>query len=121
VTASVAGLRVLVVEDDYLIGADMADMLETAGAVVIGPIGRVEDALALLAEPGNRLDCAILDLDLHGSPSYPIVDALLADHVPVLFATGFSVNAIADPYRGLQRLEKPVDQHALLTAVAGIA
>ncbi len=111
------GCRVLVVEDDYVIAIDTVGMLEDAGAVPVGPVGWVAEALATASDPAVELDLAILDLDLHGTPSYPVADALAARGVPFVFTTGFSPDLIEPAYRGLVRLEKPVSAHALLRAL----
>ncbi|WP_158743932.1 hypothetical protein [Acidisphaera sp. L21] len=58
-----------------------------------------------------------MDLDLYGRPSYPVVDALMADDMPVLFKTGFSKHAVELRYQNVPRLQKPVDQVALLAAL----
>ncbi len=116
-TDRLGGLRFLVVEDDYLIATDMVDLLELMGARTIGPVGRVEDALALLEVEGDALDGAVLDLDLSGRLAYPVADALAARGLPFVFATGFAADAIDPAYRGCTRLEKPVDPRALLAAL----
>ncbi len=112
------GRRVLVVEDDYLIASDMVDLLHRAGAATAGPVGRVQEALALLrAEPGT-LDLAVLDMDLHGEPSHAVADALAALGVPFVLTTGFSAHALHPAYRGCARVEKPINERALLAALA---
>ena len=118
---SLNGRHVLVVEDDYVIATDILDMLTTAGAVPVGPIGWEDEALALVTDAKVALDLAILDIDLHGTPSYRIADALTARRVPLVFATGFNSEAVAQAYRTYPRLEKPVSQRALLAALAGQA
>ncbi len=112
--SGLVGCRILVVEDDYMIGTDVVDMLTSAGAVPVGPVGRVAEALALAADGARPLDLAILDVNLHGVPSYPVADALIARGIPVVFTTGFSADAVDPAYRGHPRLEKPVSERALL-------
>ncbi len=106
------GKRILVVEDDYMIAYDMVDALRAAGAVPVGPVGRMGDTLKLLRTEA-ALDGAVLDVDLHGTPSYPIADALIANGVPFVFATGFSAEALDPAYRHHPRLEKPISERAL--------
>ena len=59
------------VEDDFLIAMEVADILRGAGAVIVGPAGYVAEAIELLAGLEGQPDIAVLDLDLHGSRSYP--------------------------------------------------
>lgn len=43
------GCRLLVVEDEYMLADDLATELTDIGALVIGPAGTIEDALAMIA------------------------------------------------------------------------
>ena len=64
-TRSLAGQRVLVVEDEYVIALEVGRALEDEGAEVVGPVASVSAALELI-ERTDRLDIAILDINLHG-------------------------------------------------------
>lgn len=44
----IAGKRILVVEDEFIVAAMLCDVLEDAGAEPLGPVGRVEDALEII-------------------------------------------------------------------------
>ena len=112
-----AGCRILVVEDDFLIAIDMVDVLRSAGATVVGPAADIAQAVALLDGTTALPDLAVLDLDLHGAPSYPVADLLAARGVPFVFTTGFSAEAVAAAYRSHPRLEKPVGERMLLAAL----
>ena len=46
--ASLAGRRVLVVEDETLVAMLVEDTLADAGVVVLGPVATVTEALSLL-------------------------------------------------------------------------
>ena len=107
------GCRVLVIEDDYIIAADIVDMLKMAAAVPVGPVGWEDQALALVRDAATRLDFAILDVDLHGIASYRVADALTARDIPFIFTTGFGAEALDTAYRHHPRLEKPVSEAAL--------
>jgi DNA-binding response OmpR family regulator len=115
---SLRGCRILVVEDDYLLAQVLSDFLEDAEADVIGPVGSVDEALAAIESAPGSLDGAILDVNLHGSKSYPIADALAARSIPFLFATGYGQDALDLPYRNHARCEKPFDQANLVTRFA---
>ena len=111
------GRQILVVEDDYVIASDLADMLRMAGAVPLGPFGREQEARAAARDLSRPIHAAILDVDLHGVPSYRVADALIARGVPLVFTTGFSVHELDPAYRHHPRLEKPVSERALLAAL----
>lgn len=108
------GRRVLVVEDDYMIGDALHALLEAEGAEVLGPIGRTAEALAFVLRPDSRVDLAVLDVDLHGERSYPVADALAAIGIPFLFTTGYNVDSVAPDYRRFPRCEKPIGRRVLL-------
>jgi CheY-like chemotaxis protein len=104
---SLRGRRVLIVEDDYLIAEDLREQLLSCGAVVLGPVACVADALALL-EDGAVPDMAILDIGLGGGKVYPVADALRRRGIPFVFATGYDSWSIPSAYADVPRTEKPV-------------
>jgi CheY-like chemotaxis protein len=110
-------LRVLVVEDDYMIATDLMEQLQDAGAEVIGPVASVKAAL-LVIESGEHLDGALLDVNLKGERVYPVADALIAKGVPFIFSTGYDERLVPADYRDIPRCEKPVDT-AVLTHTLG--
>ena len=107
-----SGRRVLVVEDEYFQADDLARLLRSMGAEVIGPFGEVQDALELL-EAGKPIDFAVLDINLRGDLIYPAADQLRARAIPFAFATGYDRQSIPDQYGDVPLLEKPVDDGAL--------
>ena len=84
---SLAGRRVLLVEDEMMLALDLQIALEDQGACVLGPIDDVASGLALLDEEAP-LDLAILDVDLHGEAVFPIAERLEARGTAFLFHTG---------------------------------
>jgi len=119
-TTALEGRRILVVEDDYLVAMILVDLLEDAGAVVIGPIGTVEDAIACIEEGSRPFDSAVLDVNLHGRRSYPIADALVARKVGFVFATGYGGGILEEKYQRHPRCEKPFDLAALVSTLQGM-
>ena len=117
---SLRGRTILVVEDEFLLAELVGEALEEAGATVIGPVGWVDEALALVARHGATLDAAVLDINLHGALSYPIADALMAHGVPVVFTTGYDASAIEAAYQGCARCQKPLHAEALLSALVAL-
>jgi ActR/RegA family two-component response regulator len=103
------GCRLLIVEDDYLIAVDLSRSLESRGAEIVGPAGSVEGALRLIEAEGNRLDGAVLDINLRDERVYPVADALAARGVPFVFLTGYDARVIPDSHAGVPRCEKPVN------------
>src|SRR3954449_581308 len=110
---SLKGRCLLVVEDEYLVAADLTASFESIGAEVIGPAASVEDALKLVENVGDRLDGAVLDINLRNERVYPVADALTARGIPFIFTTGYDAAAIPSSYSGAPRCEKPVDKEQI--------
>jgi CheY-like chemotaxis protein len=109
------GKRILIVEDEYLIAADLADGIEAAGAEVIGPLGTVPQALSELADETHPAPhAASLDVNLRGVEVFPVADALRARGVPFVFCTGYDLGNIPARYSDVPRFEKPVDMTLLI-------
>lgn len=100
-----AGLRVLVVEDESLIGMLAEDLLEQLGCRMIGSVSSLGKALEMAKRA--ELDFALLDVDLAGEPVYPVAQALQARGVPFLFMSGYG--GLDGPWRGRPIVQKPFD------------
>jgi DNA-binding response OmpR family regulator len=111
------GLRILVAEDALMIADLIAEGLAAEGCDVVGPVPRVEQGV-VLAET-ERLDGALLDIDLAGEPSYAIATALLQRNVPFAFLTGYTEQAVPLAFRNIPRLAKPFYFRDLLTLIDG--
>lgn len=110
------GLRILVVEDNFLAAEACKQLLEMNGCDVVGPTGRVEAALALVG--GEGLDGALLDINLAGESSFPIARALRERGVPFMFLTGYDDSAlIPSDLRSARRLGKPIANQLLIDAM----
>jgi DNA-binding LytR/AlgR family response regulator len=108
------GRRLLVVEDEYLIAADLTASLESLGVEVIGPAASVEEALSYIENNYGRLDGAVLDINLRNERVYPVADALTALGVPFVFTTGYDAAAVPAAYARAPRCEKPIDETQLV-------
>lgn len=102
------GLKILVVEDDFIVAFDMQMMLEEQGARVLGPAATLMQARALVA--GETPQLAVLDVNLSGEFVFPLAEELLARGVPLVFATAYADDERLFPAaaRDIPRLAKPV-------------
>ena len=112
---SLAGCRVLVLEDEYFLASDLKDALIALGADVIGPIPDLDAACEQVAAGG--FDVAIIDINLHDHETYRVADELQRAGIPFLFATGYSEKVIPDRFRDAVRWEKPYDLGKLVRDV----
>ncbi|MBJ2149807.1 response regulator [Paracoccus sp. IB05] len=102
------GKRVMIVEDEYLLAADLARFLDQAGALVIGPFPTVHEALDHLSLDPTP-DFAMLDVNLRGDMVFAVADFLIAAGIPFLFITGYDTGVLPPAYAAMPRLEKPID------------
>lgn len=118
-TADLAnGRRILVVEDEYLIAADLAEALEELGAEVVGPVANLKAALVEVERAGD-LDGATLDVTLGQEKSFDVAAILRRRGVPFVFLTGYGDHGLPDQYRDVPRCEKPFDVPSILRAMFG--
>jgi CheY-like chemotaxis protein len=115
--AELAGRRVLVVEDEALVMMMIEDVLLDAGCEVV-VAGNVARALAAIG--AERFDAAILDVNLDGSPSYDVADALAARGTPFLFSTGYGADGMRPAYRHCRVLTKPFAEDDLVRSLSAI-
>jgi len=116
---SLRGYRILVVEDEYMLADELRSELVDAGAVVLGPVGTVENALALIGSEG-KIDGAILDVNLSGEYAYPVAEKLMDSGVPFVFATGYDASVIPGRFADVVRCEKPISIRKLTEALGAI-
>jgi DNA-binding response OmpR family regulator len=116
--APLTGLRVLVVEDDYFIADEICSTLRDGGAEVLGPSPDIEHGLHMVRN--ERIDCAVLDINLHGDLAFDLADELRRRGTPSIFATGYDRSVLPDAFSDSVRLEKPVNLSELLRAVQSV-
>ncbi|MFN7023863.1 MAG: response regulator [Pseudorhizobium sp.] len=105
-------MNILVLEDDVLLAMDVEDYLTERGARVVGPFGRIPQALE--AAEAVELDGAILDLNLNGELSFPVIDALQARGIPLIICSGYAeLPELKAKLAGLPLLAKPWSHHKL--------
>src|SRR5215831_5767559 len=117
-TAALEGVRVLVVEDEYLVAILIQEMLESAGCVVSGPIPRLPEALDAVDHDGY--DAAVLDVNLAGERINPVADALSERNVPFLFVTGYGANGLPSEYAERPHVCKPFRMAELIGALSSV-
>jgi DNA-binding response OmpR family regulator len=101
-----AGLNVLVLEDEPIIAMALEDHLDEAGACPL-VAGSIDEARRILAE--RQVDAAVLDINVHGLKSYPVAEALSALGVPYVFASGYGDTVHERAFVGIPTVTKPYD------------
>ena len=101
----------MIVEDEALVAMALRETLDDLGFSVLGPFNRISEAMVALRN--NRIDAAVLDVNLGGELIYPLADVLAADHVPFVFITGYGADEIEPRYASVPVLQKPIETGAL--------
>lgn len=109
------GRRILVVEDEMTIVMLIEDALLELGAEVVGPTAHLDVALRLARE--ERIDAAVLDLNIRGGNSYPLADILAERGIPFVFCSGYGDQAPEKRHRDRPRLTKPYSMSDLAIQV----
>jgi two-component sensor histidine kinase/ActR/RegA family two-component response regulator len=99
---------VLIVEDEALVALDLANMLRILGYDRVETVASVSEALATLKR-GVTPELAIVDINLAGESSEPVVEVLRRLGTQTILASGYAqVDALSGVFGGLTCLPKPI-------------
>ena len=113
---ALAGLRVLVVEDEFMIAMLIEETLADQDCVVVGPFTNLPDALQAAA--ATALDGAILDVNLRGEKVYPVAELLDRRGIPFVLLSGYGTDAIPSDRPGWRACSKPFSPGELIEMLA---
>jgi DNA-binding response OmpR family regulator len=111
--------RILIVEDDYLTAEAVGDLVRDCGLEVAGTVGQVERGIEFLSR--QEVDGAVVDINLHGRPSYPLCHELQQRNTPFVFLTGYGRSMVPPEFRQARLLSKPVDPREFKAALTAFA
>lgn len=117
-TTSDTAPRVFIVEDESMLVMLLEDLLPTLGYEVAGSAASVDQALADL--PDAQTDLVIIDVNLAGTPSFPVADALRAQGVPFLFTTGYGQQGLPERFADAPVLAKPFRRQDIESALTRV-
>jgi len=113
-TDKLAGRKVLIVEDDSLIGELAAELLREHGMEVIGPTASVRNSVDAIAS-APRIDAAIVDVNLNREEAFGVADALQARGVPFAFLTGYAEGRMPARFARVPCYRKPADPVSIVS------
>ena len=109
-------LRILVAEDEAIVGLDLCDTVSEAGYIVEGPF--VDLSSAMLAYQKTKPDVAILDVQLGDGIVYPLAEQMMAEDVQVIFHSGrLTPDEVAIRFPRAQTLAKPCPPSEVIDSV----
>jgi CheY-like chemotaxis protein len=111
------GVRILVVEDEFLVSLDLEVMLRELGGEVIGPFAGLERATAVAQ--AEALDVALLDVNVGGQLVTPVADALAERTIPFVFCTGYAAASLPAQHAAVPIVMKPCQPQQLKEALLG--
>jgi DNA-binding response OmpR family regulator len=115
----IRSLRVLVVEDDTLVGLFVESLFESVGVEQSVEIAQSLETGRWLAQSGTY-DLALLDVYLNGEPSFAVAEVLQSRGIPFAFASGFASEQVRLRFPGVPVLTKPFQAAELQRVVAGL-
>jgi CheY-like chemotaxis protein len=112
-------LRILVVEDEYLIAMDVEQMCHDHGAekVMILRTLKELDGRPILE---HEISVAVIDVMLAGETTVDFAKTLVESGIPFVFATGYAENEhLFEAFPGIRVVGKPYSGSALIAAIVG--
>ena len=111
------GLRILLLEDEFLIAMDVEQICRDFGASDVVTARTIEEAEAVLK--AAEFDAAILDLMLNQKSTLGLAARLQDRAIPFIFASGYDgFTDIANPFPGVKLVGKPYSDADLVGALA---
>jgi PAS domain S-box-containing protein len=107
--------RILVVEDEFLLASVLTNDLAAAGYSVVGPLMSLRPARA--ASRNERIDLAVLDVNLGEETVYPLADELMQRKMPFVLLTSVNRHDLPPRFRHLPFLTKPYKAPDLLRKI----
>ena len=118
-SSTLAGKRVLAVEDEGLVAMWLEDLLHDLGCVVVGPANSLEVAFELLED--DAIELAVLDVNIAGEKVFPVAEQLAARNVPFVFATGYGASGVIEPFGERPVVQKPYTLDMLKRALESVS
>ena len=112
--------RVLIVEDQIMLGLQLAAAVEDCGCEPVGPLSLVATALPVALR--ESIDAALLDVYLIDQTVDPVADVLARRGIPFAFVTAYSRRHLPEALQGRPCLNKPFTDReirSLITTLTG--
>lgn len=116
--AVLIGRKILIVEDEPLIGLDLQSSILDFGGLVVGPVGTVREAMAF-AET-EELDGAILDLRIREGLALGVAEKLLSRGIPFVIHSGQAETTLPRNWPIVPLINKPALPEHVIRILAAL-
>jgi CheY-like chemotaxis protein len=106
-TLSDHSVHVLIVEDEFMIAMQLAEWVAARGWKVEAIAVNVAQALKVL-QSTERIETALIDMNLNGVMADEVIDALERRGVPFVIVTGNTVDDLGPRFAQYELVSKPV-------------
>jgi len=113
-----AGKNMLVVDDEPMLAFDLADLLQLHGANIVGTCMSVDESRAQI-DRDDRIDCALLDIQVGDQEIWPVARALKERGTPFVFVSAVcGIRELPEEFADRPCVPKPLDRSKLRDALA---
>ena len=98
--------RILVVEDEFLLAADIVDQIEEHNGIALGPYETLQAGFDALRD--QHPDACIVNVHLGPDLVYELADRLIEQDIPFVFASSEIRSAIPDRFAQVPLHSKPI-------------
>jgi CheY-like chemotaxis protein len=113
---SLSGLKVLVLEDEFLIAMDVEQICRDHGAdgvTIRRQLSEIDEQLWT-----DGFDVAVIDMLLEGNPTLPFARTLKERNIPFLFASGYAdIADLRSEFPDVRLVSKPYSESDLVKAI----
>lgn len=114
------GKRLLVLEDEYLIGLELERIAEDCGIGSVQLVTTIEE-LTVWIQSDAECDIAIIEVEARGLSSLPAASLLRARGIPIVFTTAYEPERGGIPgFEGVPVVGKPYGRNQIVQAVAAV-
>lgn len=116
---ALAGLRVIIIEDEAMLALCLGEVIEDEGFVVVGTAGTLAEAHSLATTAA--FDVAIVDLHLYGQKADDVAASIVRSGHAVIISTGSDASAVPAAFHQWPVLRKPYGDAEIVSAIKSAA
>lgn len=111
--------KVFIVEDEEMIGMLLEEMLTNRGFEVVARATALDEAQRMGAS--ESMDVALLDINLHGEPVFPLALQLKQLGIPFAFTSGYGAAGLPAEWADYPVFSKPYNMRELTESISRLA